>query len=61
MTQGTTNANLDFGKYNAGPNMITGGMSALMKFIESLNNGGKNGNNGNYGGGMYVPPSGGGY
>ena len=48
MNQGTTEANLDFGKYNAGPNMITGGIGALMKFLESMNNGGSN-----YGKGMY--------
>lgn len=56
MNQGTTEANLEFGKYNAGPNMITGGLGALMKFIESMNNGG-----GNYGKGMYNAPNGGGY
>lgn len=48
MNQGTTEANLDFGKYNAGPNMITGGIGALMKFLESMNNSGSN-----YGKGMY--------
>lgn len=56
MNQGTTEANLDFGKYNAGPNMITGGLGALMKFLESMNNGG-----GQYGNGMYNSPNGGGY
>lgn len=55
MNQGTTEANLNFGKYNSGPNMITGGIGALMKFLESMNN------PGGAGGGMYRPPSGGGY
>lgn len=36
MNQGTTEANLNFGKYNAGPSMITGTLSALMKLMESM-------------------------
>ncbi len=36
--QGDTQAGLNFGKYNAGPNMITGGLGAIMKFIEAMNN-----------------------
>ncbi len=51
INQGTTEANLNFGKYNAGPNMLTGGMGALMKFIESMNNNGGNGS------GMFTSPS----
>ena len=35
---GENMAGLEFGKYNAGPNMITGGIGAIMKFIESMMN-----------------------
>ncbi len=35
--QGDTQGGLNFGKYNSGPNMITGGLGAIMKFIEAMN------------------------
>lgn len=38
--QGDTQGGLNFGKYNSGPNMLTGGMGAIMKAIEAYLSGG---------------------
>lgn len=67
MNQGQTEAGLDFGKYNAGPNLLGQGASSIMQMLTQYLTGGMGGGQrpssspSNYGSGMYIPSQGGGY